>query len=228
MDLTALLRMIQITDSLFPIGTYTLSNGLETFVAEGYIKTEQELSMYVKSYMELLAYGDVGVMMLSYSHADNPEYLTRLDSYANAMKAPMEVRQGSRKLCRRFLKLIDQVGEEVTNGFGWYKEAVFSQQLYGNYAQAVGLYSKWQQIPVTEAAGIYAFSLLSSVVTNAVKLVPLSQMSGQRILFQSDPWIRACVELAGSITMEDLGVSGVQFDVEAMRHEHLYTRLYIS
>lgn len=220
--------MLQITDSMFPIGAYTLSNGLETFVAEGYIKTEQDLQEYVKSYMDVLAYGDVGIMLLAYRHAGEHEYLRELDAYANAIKLPSEVRQGSRRLCRRFMKFAGQVEMDRESSLHWYGDELKAGRLAGSYAQAVGLYSYMHGISDTMAAGIYAFSLLTAVVTNAVKLVPLSQVSGQRILFQSDDMIRKCVRTAEHITMDELGISGPQLDIEAMRHEQLYSRLYIS
>ena len=228
MKTQALLRMFQICDSLFPIGTYTLSNGLEAFIAEGIVSDEKSLGEYVRHYLEVLPYNDTGVMLLAYKNAGDPGYQSGLDAIAGAMKGPREVREGSRRLCRRFLKLWEQIDGRKNTPLHRYKEQIDVGMCKGNYAQAAGLYSRMQEVPQDEAASAYTYSILSAVVTNAVKMVPLSQISGQRILYEAGDAIEACVRQADQIHREDLGINGVQFDIEAMRHEHLYSRLYIS
>ena len=97
----ATLRMIQICDSLFPIGAFTLSNGLETLIANKTITDGNALEEYVSSFLSILPYNDLGVMMLSYGHAHDMEFIKELDHFSMALKAPEEVRTGSKKLCSR-------------------------------------------------------------------------------------------------------------------------------
>ena len=78
------------------------------------------------------------------------------------------------------------------------------------------------------AASIYTYSLLSAIVTNAVKTIPLSQMSGQKILNEMLKKIEVCIAEAKTVQLEDLGIGGTEFDIEAMNHEMLYSRLYMS
>lgn len=222
----AMLKMIQVCDSLFPIGAFTLSNGLETFVCEGRLGSEAELEEYVESFLQILPYNDLGVMTLSYLHADEWEYITQLDNLSLALKAPMEVRTGAVKLCSRFIKIRRDTGD--SKAVDKYSKLVAEQKCLGNYAVAVGLFAKEIALPLRESGLIYAHSLVTAIVTNAVKTVPLSQMSGQRILSKAQEKIAECVELTGSISIDELGVGGTQFDIEAMRHESLYSRLYMS
>lgn len=218
---TSILKMIQICDSLFPIGAFTLSNGLETFVNNGKISTAENLENYVKSYLQILPYNDLGVMALAYVHAGDKSYIETLNKLSLVYKIPMEVRDGSRKLCSRFLKLWDHIKE-----YDSLKE--YQKLPEGNYPIAVGLYAKEIGIAVEDAVSIYAYSLLTAMVTNAVKTVPLSQKDGQRILFEVQEKLPAVCERAIRVTMDDLGVGGTQFDIAAMNHETLYSRLYMS
>lgn len=222
----AMLKMIQVCDSLFPIGAFTLSNGLETFVCEGRLAGDAELEEYVQSFLQILPYNDLGVMMLSYQHGNEWEYITQLDRLSLALKAPMEVRAGAEKLCSRFIKIRREIGDcEAVERYG---RLIAEEKCLGSYAVAVGLFAKGTGLPMKESGLIYAHSLVAAIVTNGVKTIPLSQMSGQRILGRAQEKIAECVEIAGNISIDELGVGGTQFDIEAMRHENLYSRLYIS
>lgn len=222
----AVLKMIQVCDSLFPIGAFTLSNGLETFVCEGRLGSEAEFEEYVESFLQILPYNDLGVMMLSYQHADEWEYITQLDNLSVALKSPREVRSGAGKLCSRFIKIRRAIGDCET--IDQYSSLIENGRCLGNYAVAVGLFANETGLSMKESGLIYAHSLVTAIVTNAVKTVPLSQMSGQRILSKAQKKIAECVDIAGRISIDELGVGGTQFDIEAMRHESLYSRLYMS
>lgn len=225
-ELWKTLQMIQISDSLFPIGAYTLSNGLETFVLEGKLRTESELETYVNRYLDILPYNDLGVMLLACQNAEDESYIRRLDAYSMALKVPSEVRTGSKKLCRRFLKIWKSL-EDYPHTANYQME-IQKKHLQGNHAIAVGLYAADLGMKMEDSAGIYAYSLVNAIITNAVKTIPLSQMAGQDILHRALERIPDCVEIGMTMTMEALGVGGTEFDIGAMNHEYLYSRLYMS
>lgn len=226
MKLAEILQMIQISDSLFPIGAFTLSNGLETFVEKGILSSEKDLEEYISNFMEIFPYNDLATMMLAYKHGDDMEYIRQLDHLTFVLKMPQEIRNGCTKLCSRFIKIWNQIKEYP--GIQKYDMEIQAKNCYGVHGIAVGLYAKEIGLPVKEAAAIYSYSQLSAIVTNAVKLVPLSQIAGQKILNQSLNKIEECVTIAEKLSMEDLGISGTAFDIAGMNHEILYSRLYMS
>lgn len=226
MELLSMLQMFQICDSLFPIGAFTLSNGLETFVSEGTIATEEQLEEYVNTFLGILPYNDLGVMMLAYKHAEQHSFIRELDNYYFALKNPRQVREGSKKMCSRFLKIWDKMKD-----YEYLKRYAISagkQECQGIHGIAVGLYAKEIGFSMESAGAVYAYSLLSAIITNGVKLVPLSQIAGQKILNRAIEKIEQAVKQAEQISMEELGVGGSQFDIAAMNHETLYSRLYMS
>ena len=72
------------------------------------------------------------------------------------------------------------------------------------------------------------FSTATGMVTNAVKLVPLGQLEGQKILFEVKRNIPSWVEKTMNLEEEKIGLSNVGFDLRSMQHERLYSRLYMS
>lgn len=228
----ATLRMIQVCDSLFPIGAFTLSNGLETLIANKTITNGETLQEYVSSFLNVLPYNDLGVMMLSYDHAADFDYIQNLDSFSMALKAPEEVRTGSKKLCSRFLKIyreFEGAKNDCYPSLDQYRDNVLqTKSCIGNHSIAVGLFASDIGLDKEEAACIYTYSLLNAIVTNGVKMIPLSQMVGQNILSKFQKKIIQSVQCASALDIEDLGVGGTCIDIAGMKHEELYSRLYMS
>ena len=226
-----LLSVLQFCDSTFPIGAFTLSNGLETQVQKGYLKTAADLKDWCLDYLKLLPYNELGAAVLAWRAADSERDIQRLDSIASCARGPRELREGSRKLCLRLIRM----QERITNNphLDHYAALIKEKKAYGSFGVAAGLLIRDiltgdQGTDTKEIFCIFCYSLLSPMVTNAVKLVPLSQMDGQRVLYELFPCIENAVEAAFLVSSEELGFSGAGFDICSMEHEVLYSRVYIS
>ena len=92
--------LLQAFDPLFPLGAYTLSGGMETYTQKGLVSDKPSLAAYLKAQLHILPYGDLGVCAKTAEGED----ILFMDSLCAAMKQPLEIRQGSEKLCIRFLK----------------------------------------------------------------------------------------------------------------------------
>ncbi len=98
----------------------------------------------------------------------------------------------------------------------------------GFFPISVGLFIREVGADIDTGLEMYGYSLLSSAVNHAVKLVPLSQLDGQRCLSKAAEKIPYAVKKAVSVQIKDLGISGSGFDLRSMQHEKLYSRIYIS
>ncbi|MCR4902714.1 MAG: hypothetical protein K6A23_07645 [Butyrivibrio sp.] len=222
-DSLAFLGMLQANDSMFPIGQFTLSNGLETFVLEERLSCDKDLSSYIQSYLSICSYNDVLIFLLAYT-----EDIKKLDEIAYATKAPFEVRSGGSKLALRFTKMWKEIGAMEYPLLMNYGEMLENGQARGVYAISVALYARDLGLAKEEAVKVFLYSQLSAMVTNAVKTVPLSQTKGQAVLNRALSKIDKVVEKAMKLTIEDIGAGGCMFDIECMRHEFLYSRQYMS
>lgn len=218
-----LLHVLQICDSLFPVGAFTLSNGLETYVQKDIITSPDGLAEYLHSYISILPWNELGAAALAYSCDEAA--LCRLDEIYSAAKAPFEVRSGSEKVTRRFFKICEPPSGSLSHR---YRELIESGVCKGHQCIAYGLYMRACGIDLSEGLAVYAYSICSAIVTNCVKLVPLSQLAGQKILAQSFEDISLAAQKALETELEDIGISGAGFDLRAMQHEHLYSRQYMS
>lgn len=226
MDELRRLYMLQICDSLFPIGAFTLSNGLETFVQRGLIDAAEPLGQYLTDYLAVAPYQELGAMALAMQNAEDEAAWVGLDRLYTALRAPMEVRQGSAKLCMRLLKAAAQIAPLPI--LETYRTHIRQGDCTGQHPIAVGLFAAGHGVNAQEALTIYGYSLLSAMTAHAAKCVPLRQLEAQRVLREHLPALLQAVQSAMAITQEDLGASGAAFDILSMQHETLYSRLYMS
>ncbi len=226
MDMTLLLNMFQISDSLFPIGSFTLSNGLETFVQKEKLETATDLKTYVKNYVSFMPYNELGVYFLLNNSEISKEKIIEIDGIYSAIKSSREIREGSKKLCSRFIKLWEKI--EKLPSLECYSALIKEGICEGHHSIAVALFVYDKGIDKSEGASIYAYSVVSGIITNAVKLVPLSQIDGQLILNDALNDIGKAVLIAKKVKKEELGICGAGFEIYSYNHETLYSRLYMS
>lgn len=222
------LSMLQVCDSYFPIGAFTLSNGLETYIQKDLITDVDMLNKYLKAFLNVFPYNDLGFMNYSQKFAAENDInsILELDLLCSASKTPKEVRQGSMKTCARFIKAQEYIKSNAM--LSEYKKMIDQKKCEGHYCVALGIFTKEKSIDLKLAMTMYTYTTLSAIVNNAAKMVPLSQMAGQKVLNEVLAEIPATVEKSITTNYYELGITGVGFDIRASQHEHLYSRLYMS
>lgn len=90
------------------------------------------------------------------------------------------------------------------------------------------MYAHAQKIDYKDALSAFYYNSLNGIVTNCAKLVPISQMDAQQILFKLQPLINELVEKQADLEENLVGNCCVAQDIRCMQHEKLYTRIYIS
>ena len=105
---TSLLHLFHLCDSTLPIGGFSHSAGLETYVQEGMITSKETAKEFVaRQLSENIFYTDAALVSLAYDAACNNDIHTilQLDETCTAVKLPREVRLASNKLGIRLLKI---------------------------------------------------------------------------------------------------------------------------
>jgi urease accessory protein len=225
-----LLTLLQINDSMFPIGSFTHSYGLESYVNSNLVKDNESAAVYARNMLEHnIHYNDAAFLNKAWHLVNGKRYwnkLTGLDELATALKAPAEIRDASQKLAIRFLKLT--MGLKPYEGCNRYLQEIQDGKLHGHYAIAFGMYARLSGIAREDALGAFYYNNLNGIVTNCAKTVPISQTVGQKILFDLLPVIEQLVKQQDELDEELIGLCCIGQEIKCMQHEKLYTRIYIS
>jgi urease accessory protein len=226
---TYLGSLLHLADPTLPIGGYTHSNGLETYVQDEAVNSVASAKEFVTNMlMYNIKYNDASFLKLAYLAAEENdlETIIKLDQECSALKSPREIREASQKLGIRLIKIFRrQKAFDLIDG---YERAIANKEATAHYCIAFGLYVQLLEIPLDEALFAFYYNAAIGMITNSVKLVPLGQLDGQDVLFELQPLIKKLAKETLTVERELVGLCSIAFDIRCMQHERLYSRLYMS
>lgn len=229
MPVISLLSLLHLSDPTLPIGGFSHSAGLETYVQQGVVKDVETASNFITGMLEKnMQYTDAAFVSLAYdaSVENNVDRLIELDNECTAVKLPREMREASNKLGTRLMKIFQPLCQSLN--LNEYKHAIVEKNAMGHYCIAFGLCAHALKISKEEALAGFYYNAAVGMVTNSVKLIPLGQQDGQQILFSLQPLIHKLVQNTLTPDRDLIGICCTGFDIRAMQHEQLYSRLYMS
>lgn len=225
----ALINLLHLSDPTLPIGGFSHSAGLETYVQLGTVKNAATAKEFITGMLaQNIKYSDAAFMSLAFTATQNNDWekLILLDDECSAIKLPREIREASQKMGMRLLKIfVDVFPHDFASK---YLQSIQRKALLGHYCIAFGMYACLLNIPLEDALVGFYYNAAVGMVTNCVKLIPLGQIDGQQLLFSLQSLIE---KLAGESIHPDenlLGLCCAGFDIRCMQHEQLYSRLYMS
>ena len=233
--LTSLVSILQLSDSAFPSGRYTLSYGLETLVQSSHLTVPSDGSTLLALLGDTIRFGvgpSDGLALACAHRAADPargvdlELVIQVDQRLTAVKLAREAREASTRTGRAVLATAAAaIGGDT---LGEYAERVGQGRSPGNHAIVIGLLSAQLGVPRVEAVvgELYAFS--SGWVAAAVRLGLIEHRTAQGLLHLLRPVI---VDAAGSVVdrgINEISSSTPLLDVMSMRHEQAELRLFAS
>ena len=203
----------------FPTGGFAYSHGLEWAVEAGDVGDEAGLLVWLGDVLRHGAGHSDGVLLRhAYRAADLPALMEVAELAAAAQ--PCRERQA---------EAVGQGDAFAIAAEVWgapLLTALRGQGVAIAYPVAVGALARAHGV-AEDAAGLgFLQAFAANLVSAAVRLVPLGQTAGLRVLAALVPVIRDVADAAGAATLDDLGGACFRSDIAAMRHETQYTRLF--
>jgi len=219
----ALLRLLQLASPSLPIGMYSYSQGLERAVHDGWIKTADETGDWLRGMLHgALARVDAPILMRLHDawRRGGDADLEHWNQTLAACRETAELRAEDRQTGQALARLLSDLG--LPEAQAWQRRP--DATLATLFALAA---ARWN-IGKEEAVNGYLWSWLENQVLCAVKLVPLGQVAGQRLLQELATDIPALTEQAMTLADDEIGGSCFGLALASSRHEMQYSRLFRS
>lgn len=223
------LAVQQLLDSALPIGGFSHSFGLEAAVQDGKIRTLEELEQYMhvmirQSWSTL----DAMVVKAVYETADVQDWprLWRIERQVHLQRAGSESREGVEKMGRRLLQLVASIHPALD--WSPVAEAYRTGACLATHPLVYG-FACWRLgVALEQAVQGYLYSCIVTATGSALKLLPIGQTECQALIARLSPAIEEGWRIASELRPEDAYNNAPLSEICAIRHEHLYSRLFMS
>jgi urease accessory protein len=221
-----LYRLMAWLSPSYPVGAFSYSGGLEWAVEAGDVESAETLHAWLGI---VIADGGGFCDAVLFAHAHeaarscDDEALVKIVELAAALPPSRERHLETGAQGRAFI--------DVTRA-AWPCDALdrLLAVWAGPYAYpvAVATAAAGHGIGVSAALPAYLHAVAANLVSAGVRLVPLGQTDGQRILARLEPVIAATSARAMAMSLDDIGGAAFRADLASLRHETQHTRLFRS
>ena len=224
-----LLQIFQLTDSFFPLGAFSYSDGLESAVDQKKVSNGKSLEEWIVTWIHqsfLLCEGRALFLGMEAWQRQEWPRLQELDQELTAIKPSLAIRNSSTSLGKRLLHSC--IPLYPNQGLEELMVKIEKGDLNGNASIMYSVLFSIIKLPPQEALLCFAYTRLSGMISSALRLISMGQQEGQQILTRQLMEIPSIVEIILQKKDEKLSSFSPVVDICQMNHRYLYTRLFRS
>ena len=223
---------LQLSDSFFPTGMYTTSNGLEALFYKNQRKQSNpnELLEMIKVYLACqIGPADCTALGNSYDCAQRQDLgaLIEIDRMIFSMKLVREIRDAS---ARSGSQLIRCLVSFITsnNILSKFNDAIRDGRATGVFPVAFAIASNVLDISKNTAGLMMLYSFTVSMVGAALRLGMLQHYDGQRVIHEIKPEISKIVESCIERPLTSMWQFAPGIDILQIKHERMNSKMFIT
>jgi urease accessory protein len=223
-----LARALQFGDSMFPVGAFAFSGGLESAIQKRVVTDAETLHAYARTAVEQAATGD-GIALV-WAHraaaAGDLDELARIDERVYARKLSGETRTMSVRMGKKFAEM----GAEVTAVpiLAAWRDRIEAGDTPGCYPVALAVNFAAQGLTARDAFVVHQYGVASMILSAALRLMKVSHVDTQRILYRLDAGADAAYEAAAAASLADMAGFAPLTEILAAVHVKAHVRLFMN
>lgn len=227
-DATTVMRLLEFTDSAFPVGTFSFSNGLETAAEQGLVHDAATLEEYTRDIARQAAFTDGVAALHAYRGYGLGRYegILAADRQAILCKMNAEARLMTRRMGRKLAELADRIFPDPTVG-RWLGD-IAGDRTPGTYPAAQGIVFAACGISERDLFCSHQYGAVNMVVSAALRCVRVSHYDTQRILFRAAGMAGDLYAQASEMELDDMYAFVPQIDILASLHEKGTQRMFMN
>lgn len=220
---TAMLNLMRLTSPSLPIGAFAYSQGLEFACDQEWIKDEKSAQEWIAGLMRnSQAYLDLPILLRLYDAWQNDcnQIVKYWSQYLLASRESQELRDEDHYIGTALSKLLVDLNIQRAN------EIVSSS--YVTYSTAFSLAAHEWQVSIEDCCTGYLWAWCENQVNAAIKLIPLGQTAGQRMISTLIKEIPNLVNIGMNLEDDEIGSTAIGLGIASAKHETQYSRLFRS
>lgn len=214
------LHLLRLVSPSLPVGAFSYSRGLEAATHARWVTDETSARAWILGMLEHGVAPFDGALfwrMMQALEADDERSFAEADLWLAAGRESREMELEDLRMGEALLTLLDGLAVRSTLS---HRPVTYP----GAFAFAA---RHWSVAPMAALKGLM-WSIVEAQVAAAIRLVPLGQISGQRILIEAVPVIGHCATAASKLADSDIGNLCVSMAMGCAWHETQYSRLFRS
>ena len=219
----SLLKLIRLTSPSLPIGGYSYSQGLEFAISSGWVHDVSTASDWIQGLLKnSLINLDLPVLKKLYEawQEFDTERVCHWNDFLSANRDAFELQEEDRQIGKALARLLVDLDLEEAKSF--------LKPPYGGFLTLYSLAAVRWNISLNDAANGFLWMWSENKVLCAMKLIPLGQTDGQKILSTVIETISHVVMQGLDLSDEDIGYTAPGQGIASALHETQYTRLFRS
>ena len=219
----SLLKLIRLTSPSLPIGGYSYSQGLEFAISSGWVHDVSTASDWIQGLLKnSLINLDLPVLKKLYEawQEFDTERVGCWNDFLLANRDAFELQEEDRQIGKALARLLVDLDLEEAKSF--------LKPPYGGFLTLYSLAAVRWNISLNDAANGFLWMWSENKVICAMKLIPLGQTDGQKILSTVIETISHVVMQGLDLSDEDIGYTAPGQGIASALHETQYTRLFRS
>ena len=224
-----ILSLFQLCDSNLPTGAFSHSYGLESYIQENTVHNHDTFFHWLQVYIhDQLVYSDGLASFLVYQALDEEDFskVWKMDRLLTVQNLPRETREGTQRMGERMVHLVQSLYEVPILSI--YQKRIEEKHSFGHPSIVFTMAAHHLRVPKSTTVLFYLYSVVSSLVQNAVRGIPLGQTAGQKILRDAQPVLVEAVEKIEQLDEADFGIVSPGIELSQMRHERVNIRIFMS
>ena len=219
----SLLKLMRLTSPSLPIGGYSYSQGLEFAISSGWVQNASTASDWIQGLLKnSLINLDLPVLKKLYeawqeSGTDRVRYW---NNFLSANRDAFELQEEDRQLGKALARLLVDLDLDEAKPF--------LNPPYCAFLTSYALAAVRWNISLNDAAHGFLWMWAENKVLCAMKLIPLGQTDGQKILSAVIETISHVIMRGLDLPDEDIGYTTPAQGIASALHETQYTRLFRS
>lgn len=227
-DILNLMRLIQFSDSAFPVGTFSFSNGLESASFEKLVKNADTLKQYVKAASLQAAFTDsiAAIKAFRYIKENNYEGVKTCDEYIILYKNNSEARLMQTRMGKKLAELsASLIKEPVLNQ--WLDD-INSGVVKGTYPISQALTFAYMGMSEKDLFSSHQYGIVNMILSAALRCVRVSHIDTQKILFEMSRSFDELYNEVKELNLQDMNSFAPEIDLMASIHENGMMRMFMN